>query len=434
MGANCCIAAKERSQPHLASAEVSAYRIRHSPSWSFRWDNRTHIEDIMENTMLFSNHSSGNIQQELNSGSIAPTEGRLHEDSRSDLFHRVKWQKSDNKMESSKFLKADSQVQSTESNSPTEVGSLRSLDRVTVASDTNISESLPSTPPQLPSADPSSPRSRSLLMYSNSMKKARRSPGHQLYRPILESKVHSFKSCNESCSAEGSISMTSASTNDLLAGGSHGESLIAGGSRVESSDGWSTRRFSELIASSQKERWSVDSDRFGFATNDRTRSNASHSTSLTPDKEVCKICSKQLKERSAWNAHELAIVAVLFCGHAYHANCLDGITAESEKYDPPCPVCTHGEKCFTKLVGQQVSRIKNKISNDVLTGTDMDWISNHQRKSLREPRLGTISSMKDPFNNPSLRRHFSVGCRPPRSVLRSASTGKKGFWKRQWRG
>lgn len=107
MGANCCVAAKERSQPCVASVEVSAYRMRRSPSWSFRWDNRTHIEDIMENTRLFSNHSSGNIQPELKSGSITPTEGHPNVDGLSDVFHRVKWPKTDKKMEASKLSKAD---------------------------------------------------------------------------------------------------------------------------------------------------------------------------------------------------------------------------------------------------------------------------------------------------------------------------------------
>jgi hypothetical protein len=112
MGANCCIAAKQRSQPSLASVEVSAYRINHSPPWSFRWDNRTHIEDIMENNTAFSNHSSGDIQPELKSGSIAST-GGLAGDGQADVFRRVKWHKSDKKMEASKLSKVDPQGKGT---------------------------------------------------------------------------------------------------------------------------------------------------------------------------------------------------------------------------------------------------------------------------------------------------------------------------------
>lgn len=113
MGANCCIAAKERTQPCITPIEVSAYRnVRHSPSWSFRWDNRTHIEDIMEIPTLFSNHSSGSIRPDTKSGSIAPTEGVSNGNSfgtsPSDVFHRTKWHKSDKKMEAPKATKADS--------------------------------------------------------------------------------------------------------------------------------------------------------------------------------------------------------------------------------------------------------------------------------------------------------------------------------------
>jgi hypothetical protein len=107
MGANCCIAAKKRPQPSLASVEVSAYRFRHSPSWSFRWDNRTHTEDIMENNTVFSNHSSGNIQPELKNGSPVSAGGPTAGDGRADVFHKVKWHKSDKKMEASKLSKVD---------------------------------------------------------------------------------------------------------------------------------------------------------------------------------------------------------------------------------------------------------------------------------------------------------------------------------------
>lgn len=117
MGANCCIAAKEKPQPSLASAEVSTYRIRHSPSWSFRWDNRTHIEDIMENNTVFSNHSSGYIQPELKSVSVAPTEGDNNGDCRADVFHRVKLQKSNKKMEASKLSKVDPRGKESNRNS-----------------------------------------------------------------------------------------------------------------------------------------------------------------------------------------------------------------------------------------------------------------------------------------------------------------------------
>ncbi|XP_062190700.1 uncharacterized protein LOC133893629 isoform X2 [Phragmites australis] len=423
MGSNCCIAAKETPQPCMAPVEVSAYRIRHSPSWSFRWDNRTHIEDIMENNVVFSNHSSGNIQPEVKSDFIPPTEGHTSGDSLSHVFRRVKWQKSDKKMEASKLSKVDPRDRSTTNNSPPEESSRKSLDMVTVASDIKTSKSPPSTLPPVSKADPEDPSSsmiHSIRMDSISTRKARQSPEHQLYRQISDGNIPSLKSFSENSSAERrpSNSMLSACSNDLLAGRSQGES----------SDGCSTCTPSELVATAQRDSWSVDNDLFGSIASKVSKSNH---TALSPNLEVCKLCSKLLKERSSWNGHELAVAAVLFCGHAYHANCLDIITAESEKYDPPCPVCTHGETCTAKLFGKLEPKIKNKTSN--MADSDLDQSSKHQKKSTREPRLGTSSSMKDSLSRPFLRRHFSTGSRPPRPLLGSEPTRKKGFWSRHWR-
>ncbi|CAD6232158.1 unnamed protein product [Miscanthus lutarioriparius] len=420
MGANCCIAAKERTQPCITPIEVSAYRnVRHSPSWSFRWDNRTHIEDIMDIPTLFSNHSSGSIRPDTKSGSIAPTEGFSNGNSRgtspSNVFHGAKWHKSDKKLEAPKVTKADPRAdRSTASNSSPEAKlSRKSLDMSSVASDLKTSVSVPSTPPLVSRADPSSSRGHS-------------QPGYQLYTQVSDSKIPSLRSLNEISSPEGrpSSSMLSVCSNDLSAAGSYGES----------SDGWSMRTFSEMVATSQRERWSLDSELLGSISSKMTRSSASNSTTLPPDQEVCKLCLKLLKERSTWNAQELAVVAVLLCGHVYHADCLDSITTEADKYDPPCPVCTHGEKCTVKLFGKLESKIKNKIPKNVAVDINPDGNSNkHQKKGRREPRLGTSSSMKVPFSRPFLRRHFSIGSRPPRSVSETDSTRKKGFWARHWR-
>ncbi|KQK03727.1 uncharacterized protein LOC100836754 isoform X2 [Brachypodium distachyon] len=427
MGANCCIAAKQRPEPCATPVEVSSYRnIRQSPSWSFRWDNRTHIEDIMEIPTNFSNHSSGSIRPETKSGSIAPTEGFSNGGSPSDLFHKVKWHKSEKKMGTSKIAQFDPRDRSTASNSSPEAKLCRkSLDMVSVASDTKTSMSVPSTPPIVSRADPSSSTGHSLPMDPDSMRKARRSPGYQLYRQVSDSKIPSLRSLNESSSPEGrpSSSMLSVCSNDLSAAGSHGES----------SDGWSMRTFSEMVASSRRERWSVDSELLGSASSKMTRSSASNPTTLPPDQEVCKLCLKLLKERTAWNAQDLGVVAVLLCGHVYHAKCLDRVTAEAEKYDPPCPVCTHGEQHTVKLFGKLESKIKNKMPQNVIVDGDQEGSSKLLQKSRREPKLGASSSMKGPFSRPFLKRHFSIGSRPPRLVSESESTGKKGFWARHWR-
>ncbi|PWZ09808.1 hypothetical protein Zm00014a_026529 [Zea mays] len=433
MGANCCIAAKERTQPCITPIEVSAYRnVRRSPSWNIRWDNRTHIEDIMDIPTLFSNHSSGSIHPHTKSGSVAPTEGFSNGNSLgtspSNVFHGAKWHKSDKKMEARKVTKSDSRAnRSTASNSSPETKlSRKSLDISSVASDLKTSVSVPSTPPLVSRADPSSSKGHSQPTDSDSMKKAWRSPGYQLYRQVSDSKIPSLRSLNEIRSPEGRppSSMLSTCSNDLSAAGSYGES----------SDGWSMRTFSEMVSTSQRERWSLDSELVGSISSKMTRSSAWSSTTCPPDQDGCKLCLKLLKERSTWNAQELAVVAVLLCGHAYHADCLDSITTEADKYDPPCPVCTHGEKCTVKLFGKLESKIKNKIPKNVAVDINLDGNSSnkHQKKGRREPRLGTSSSMKVPFSRPFLRRHFSIGSRPPRSVSETDSTRKKGFWARHW--
>lgn len=53
---------------------------------------------------------------------------------------------------------------------------------------------------------------------------------------------------------------------------------------------------------------------------------------------VCKICEQPLK-RNSQSCNELAVVAVLACGHVYHANCLEQRTSLEELHDPSCPVC-----------------------------------------------------------------------------------------------
>lgn len=95
MGANCCVAVKDKPLPSPLRFEVSTYRSsRHSPTWSFRWDNRTHIEDALENAAQFTQQDIGNAMLEIKSESPNETEIFSDSGSPSDAFQLQKWLKS----------------------------------------------------------------------------------------------------------------------------------------------------------------------------------------------------------------------------------------------------------------------------------------------------------------------------------------------------
>ncbi|KAI4377171.1 hypothetical protein MLD38_014847 [Melastoma candidum] len=84
--------------------------------------------------------------------------------------------------------------------------------------------------------------------------------------------------------------------------------------------------------------FSVDSDR-SFVPPERIRS-SSFDAELLP----CLICVKLLRKKpyllgSFHFSGEHGVVAVLVCGHTYHADCLEKETPTENKSDPPCPIC-----------------------------------------------------------------------------------------------
>lgn len=48
-------------------------------------------------------------------------------------------------------------------------------------------------------------------------------------------------------------------------------------------------------------------------------------------KMMCRLCSASTTDNS--------VVAVLVCGHIYHADCLETRTTYEDRRDPPCPLC-----------------------------------------------------------------------------------------------
>ena len=45
----------------------------------------------------------------------------------------------------------------------------------------------------------------------------------------------------------------------------------------------------------------------------------------------CGLCRQKMSDNS--------VVAVLVCGHFYHAECLETRTRHEDRRDPPCPLC-----------------------------------------------------------------------------------------------
>lgn len=267
-----------------------------------------------------------------------------------------------------------------------------------------------------------------------------RSPGHPLLRQISDSRILGLKSPDNSISEGRPSFVLSTCSNDM-----------ATGSQCGSSDGWSMRTFSELVASSQKECWSFDSEYLGLGRDKISGSSSRFSYSPSADLHSCGACSKLLTERSAWSnqkfiaSSDVSVVAVLFCGHAYHAECLETMTPEEDSYDPACPICMVGEKHLSKLSKkglQTESAIKaknhkisrNRVVDSYLDGgldvfdrqKDIKW---NGKVSKMEPS----SSSRSSFGKPFLRQHFPLGSKWSRSLSENDSARKKGFWARRYR-
>lgn len=290
-----------------------------------------------------------------------------------------------------------------------------------------------------PTADPLPIHIYHHLPKSTPSRWAHRSPGHPLLRQVSDSQILGLKSPDNSISEGRPSFVLSTCSND-----------IAAGSHCGSSDGWSMRTFSELVASSQRERWSFDSEYLGSGRGKISGSSSRFSYSPSMDLQSCGACSKLLTERSTWSSQKFiassdtSVVAVLVCGHAYHAECLETMTPEADRYDPACPICMAGvgDKHLSKLSRKGLraeSEIKaknhrisrNRVVDSYFDGNcdvfdrqkDIEW---RGKVSKMEPS----SSGRSSFGKPFLRRHFSLGSKWTRSLSENDSARKKGFWAR----
>ncbi|CAA6673057.1 unnamed protein product [Spirodela intermedia] len=397
MGANCCIATKDKTQLQRTNTQFSTHRnATYSPSWSLRWDNRTHIEDVAASSASFPHGNNRRVGRERKIFMDAGTDGLSDGGTALDTSETPNW-------ENTQMYRGNGGNQKGREEDPSVSGSSsseapRASDSVREEPSTSRSHSLP--------ADPSSSINLHL------------SPGYHLPGQISDGYLSIFRPSNEDNSVEERHSLVpSICSNDLSHGGS--------------SDGWSMRMFSELVASSRRERWSFDSESISSSHSKLT------SSPSPADPHTCGICSRLLKERCPWGGRKIvsnsaassSTVAVLVCGHAYHAECLENLTADAAKYDPPCPICIGFEKSPSMKMRNRVSR--SAVAD--LHHYDGVFLTERQKFPKREgkaPALGSSSGFKS-FRRPFLKRHFSIGSRPAEPAASEIEqTRKKGFWGR----
>ncbi|XP_061373977.1 uncharacterized protein LOC133316263 [Gastrolobium bilobum] len=344
MGSACCVAAKDHTLPNRTGGESLHRNVACSPSWSFRWDSWGRVTGEIENPSFNTSHRvSRNVSMELK-GSLSSERGNLSDGgSTLEISVTPMSQKSPvhdqlvvNQMTPSSDL-------SMSSNCSTMVKNLVESPEIAESSIPNLLFSIPLVY-STPTTDPIPNHNYHNLPNPMASRWAHRSPGHPLLRQISDSQILGLKSPDNSISEGRPSFVLSTCSNDM-----------ATGSQCGSSDGWSMRTFSELVASSQKERWSFDSEYLGSGRLKISGTSSRFSYSPSMDLQSCGACSRLLNERSAWGnqkfigSSNLSVVVVLVCGHVYHAECLETMTPEADSYDPACPICMVGEKHLSKL-------------------------------------------------------------------------------------
>ncbi|KAF5745737.1 hypothetical protein HS088_TW07G01329 [Tripterygium wilfordii] len=430
MGSACCVAARDKTIVSGSGSEALHRNIRYSPTWSFRWDNRGRVAGEETSVSWFSDGIS------RNDGSDTKCESALVSEDGSpfESLRRRTWQKSPFSEGTAVHSRTPGSDKSISRNVSTDI----SLEEVKESNESpamscpspmKLSLSLPSTSSFSTSAmlPPSQLRPPSFT----ESRWPNQSPGHLPSVQISDDQIHKSSNNLSVCGEKPVIPSWSNESN----GGSHGGS----------SDGWSMHAFSELMATSHKERWSFDNENFGFNRDNISRSSSRISSSPPVDLQTCGICSKLLTEKSSWSSqkiiatNDLSVVAVLICGHVYHAECLENMTPEMDKYDPACPICTLGEKQTHKLSqkalkadmdmkAKQSKRSRKIMDIDLHSGSaafDHVKSAGHDAKG---PKMASSSSMKNSSGKPFLRRHFSFGSKGSKSLSETHSTRKRGFF------
>ncbi|CAI8607503.1 unnamed protein product [Vicia faba] len=428
MGAACCVAARDKTIQSGPTSEIWHRNARCSPTWSLRWDHRGRVAGEDTSINWFSDGVSGNDRLENKNGSHVSEDG-----SPSQNDQRNTWMKSPSSEVAARHTKSFSD-QSIPRNVSMDgrmeqVNELEELSAVSCPFPTKTSPTLSSTSLSI---SPLPSQSRPPSSSSTPLREPSHSTGHQLSRQVSDSRIMGFKSpSNFDVSEERPVFPSWSNEYGMHSGGG-------------SSDYCSRPGFTELTGNSPMEKWSFNSESFGFNCERLARFSNRFSTSPV-DSQTCGVCSNLLTEKSSWSSqkiivnNDLCVVSVLICGHVYHAECLESMTPEINKYDPACPVCTFGEKQARKLFEKTLkaemdSKARNKKSRNQIVDNDIDDGSvvfdhfkdkKHQSKS---PRMDSSSSKRSSSGKPFLSRHFSFGSKGSKSMLDNHPTRKKGFF------
>ncbi|KAJ8763531.1 hypothetical protein K2173_002414 [Erythroxylum novogranatense] len=428
MGGACCIAARDKNIVGGSGRDILRPNVCHSPTWSLRWDNRGRVAGEETSISWFPDAIHRNHGPDLKSESTYVSDGGSPLNS----FQRHAWHKSPKSEGTAEHVRTPASDQSISGNISIDTNLEQVKEKivspaVTNPSTTKVSISLQSTSSL--SASPSSSQSHLHPPGSTTRSWLHNSPGNQLIGKVSDARIPQLKSSN-------SFSFTD--EGHAIASWSNDTTMESYGM---SSDGWSMNAFPELMTSN-KERWSFDNESLGF-NREKCRSSGQTSVSSSVDLQTCGLCLRLLTDKSLWSSqklgtsNELSVVAVLICGHVYHAECLETLTPELDKYDPACPVCTLGEKQVVKLSRKALKaevdwKGKNKRSRNRVVDSDLDGnsvmfdrlkASGHEGKG---PKMTSSSSMKSSLAKPFLRRHFSFGSKGSRSLTDSMT--KKGFF------
>ncbi|KAF8052844.1 hypothetical protein N665_1499s0002 [Sinapis alba] len=441
MGSVCCVAVKDRKVPppsssgHAAAGASLHRNSACSPQWSFRRDNnRRRVADEIEGSPYYSPYVGSRGLSMDKMSSLGSERGTLSEGGTPPpaFLKSVAPEMGG----SNSMVLPPSSDSSLASHDPIEVKSFVASPSIVLPS--SLSKPLFSSPSlSTPVCDLSSAHTRLLPPKSTPSRRARRSPGHQLFRQVSDSQILGFKSPNNNYSvSEGRSSFKLSTCSNDFANGSH---------YASSEGGWSLNTFSELVAYSQRERWSFDSEHLGSGRRKLSggSSRFSFSPSVVVDQQSCGACSKLLTERSSVANFELPIAAVLACGHVYHAECLETMTTEIEKYDPACPICTIGEKRVAKITrkalkaeaeakAKHYKRCKNRVV-DSYGESECDEFM-FQKTGKREGKALKMMEPSSSSKGPSksfLKWHFaSLSSKWSNNRSSKDSALKKGFWSR----